>query len=104
MVKYEPSSFADIEEKLPGMQREIDEESDCGIPLIPCAVSKPKARVVNQELRKEVDFLRNLRKEYEVNMLEVKKENLDLKINSKAIEDQRKDFLKGSSIKKFSIA
>ena len=76
------------------MQREIDEESDCGIPLIPCAVSKPKARVVNQELRKEVDFLRNLRKEYEVNMLEVKKENLDLMINSKAIEDHRKDFLK----------
>merc|ERR1719474_745121 len=27
-------------------------------------------------------------------MLEVKKENLDLKINSKAIEDQRKEFLK----------
>jgi len=75
------------------MKREIDEESDCGIPLIPCAVSKPKARIVNQELRKEVDFLRNLRKEYEVNMLEVKKENLDLKIARKAIEDHRKDFL-----------
>merc|ERR1719495_3079149 len=27
-------------------------------------------------------------------MLEVKKENLDLKIKSKAIEDHRKDFLK----------
>ena len=75
------------------MKREIDEESDCGIQLIPCAVSKPKARIVNQELRKEVDFLRNLRKEYEVNMLEVKKENLDLKIARKAIEDHRKDFL-----------
>ena len=76
------------------MTREIDEESDCGIQLIPCAVSKPKARIVNQELRKEVDFLRNLRKEYEVNMLEVKKENLDLKITKKVIEDQRKVFLK----------
>jgi len=75
------------------MKRESDEESDCGIQLIPCAVSKPKARIVNQELRKEVDFLRNLRKEYEVNMLEVKKENLDLKIARKAIEDHRKDFL-----------
>ena len=94
MVKYELSSFADIEGKLPGMTRESDEESDCGIPLIPCAVSKPKARIVNQELRKEVDFLRNLRKEYEVNMLEVKKENLDLKITKKVIEDQRKVFLK----------
>merc|ERR1712013_233548 len=80
-------------EKLPGMERETDEESDCGIQLIPCAVSKPKARIVSQELRKEVDFLRNLRKEYEVNMLEVKKENLDLKIARKAIEDHRKDFL-----------
>ena len=75
------------------MQRESDSdsESECGIPLVPVAVSK--SRGVDYQLRKEISFLSNLRKEYEVNMLEVKKELLDEKINKKKVEEQRKEFL-----------
>ena len=74
------------------MQRESDNESeDCGVPLVPVSVSK--ARGVEYKLRKEINFLSNLRKEYEVNMLEVKKELLDEKILKKEVEEQRKEFL-----------
>ena len=74
------------------MQRENDNESeDCGVPLVPVSVSK--ARGVEYKLRKEINFLSNLRKEYEVNMLEVKKELLDEKILKKEVEEQRKEFL-----------
>ena len=75
------------------MQRESDSDSEteCGIPLVPVAVSK--SRGVDYQLRKEISYLSNLRKEYEVNMLEVKKELLDEKINKKKVEEHRKEFL-----------
>ena len=50
------------------LKRESDDESDyCGIPLVP--LDRGKSRGVEYELRKEINFLSNLRKEYEVNML-----------------------------------
>jgi len=74
------------------MQRESDHKSeDCGVRLVPIAVSK--SRGVEYKLRKDIDFLSNLRKEYEVNMLEVKKELLDEKIHKREVEEQRKEFL-----------
>ena len=74
------------------MQRESDSESeDGGILLVPVAVSK--SRTVDYQLRKEITFLSKLRKEYEVNMLEVKKELLDEKIHKKKVEEQSKEFL-----------
>lgn len=73
------------------MQRDSDNKSDdCGVHLVPIAVSK--SRGVEHKLRTEINFLSNLRKEYEVNMLEVKKELLDEKIHKKEVEEQRKDF------------
>ena len=73
------------------MQGESDSESECGIRLVPVAVSK--SRGVDYQLRKEISYLSNLRKEYEVNMLEVKKELLDQKVQKKNVEEQRKEFL-----------
>ena len=74
------------------MQRDSDHRSeDCGVRLVPIAVSK--SRGVEYKLRKEIDFLSNLRKEYEVNMLEVKKELLDERIHKREVEEQRKEFL-----------
>jgi len=74
------------------MQRDSDHGSeDCGVRLVPIAVSK--SRGVEYKLRKDIDFLSNLRKEYEVNMLEVKKELLDEKIHKREVEEQRKEFL-----------
>jgi len=68
------------------MQGESDSESeDCGIPLVPVAVSK--SRGVEYRLRKENSFLSELRKQYEVNMLVVKKELLDEKIHKKVVEE-----------------
>ena len=70
------------------MQKESDDE---GIHLVPVAVSK--SRGADYRLRKEISFLSKLRKEYEVNMLVVKKELLDEKINKKKVEELRKEFL-----------
>jgi len=73
------------------MRKESDYETeDCGIHLVPISVSKTKG--VEHRLRKEIKFLSNLRQEYELNMLEVKKELLDEKINKREVEDQRQEF------------
>ena len=70
----------------------VDNKSeDCGVRLVPIAVSK--SRGVEHKLRKEINFLSNLRKEYEVNMLEVKKELLDEKIHKREVEEERKEIL-----------
>ena len=76
------------------MQTESDSESeDCGISLVPQAVAVSKSRGVDYRLRTEISFLSELKKEFEVNMLEVKKELLDEKIHKKNVEEQRKEFL-----------
>ena len=59
------------------MQTVSDSESeDCGILLVPQAVEVSKSRGIDYRLRKEISLLSKLKKEFEVNMLEVKKELL----------------------------
>ena len=67
-----------------------NESEDCGIHLVPISVSKSKG--VEQGLRKEIKYLTILRQEYELNMLEVKKELLDekelqLKVDNLMVEN-----------------
>ena len=79
------------------LQRESDDESgDCGIRLVPLDRVRGKSRGVEYELRKKINFLSSLRKEYEVNMLELEKELLDEKIGKSKIEEEIKEFLETS--------
>ena len=72
-----------------------NESEDCGIHLVPISVSK--SRGLEQGLRKEIKYLTSLRQEYELNMLEVKKELLDEKIHNRDVEEQRQEFLEAVS-------
>ena len=79
------------------LQRESDDESgDCGIRLVPLDRARCKSRGGEYELRKKINFLSSLRKEYEVNMLELEKELLDEKIGKSKIEEEIKEFLETS--------
>ena len=72
-----------------------NESEDCGIHLVPISVGK--SRGLEQGLRKEIKYLTSLRQEYELNMLEVKKELLDEKVHNRDVEEQRQEFLEAVS-------